>query len=216
MKDLRLISFDVGGTLVDHSFIDSVWNVEIPKLYAARRGVSFKEAKEQVAKEYAVVGRDDIRWYILQYWFDRFKFDICPKELLGSLRQEVRVYPEVSSVLENLRRLYDLVIISNAPEDILSYEIEGLRHYFKRVFSSVTDFGQIKKTPGMYAEVCTALGVRPGQVLHVGDDLCGDFIAPRDSGMHAFHLDRSKKGRDDHTLADLRELQEFLAETQRL
>lgn len=213
MKDLRLISFDVGGTLVDHNFIDAVWNRGVPELYAERKGISLKEAKEQVTKEYAAIGRNDIRWYTLQYWFDRFELDSCPRELLQSLRHEVRVYPEVSSVLENLGRFYDLVVVSNAPIDILCCEIEGLRHYFKRVFSSVTDFSQIKKTPSMYVEICAALGIRPEQVLHIGDDRCSDFIAPREAGMQAFHLDRSMRSRGELTFANLQELQEFLLET---
>ena len=215
MKYLSLISFDVGGTLVDHSFIDSVWNVGIPRLYAERKGVSLEEAKEQVAMEYETVGRNDIRWYILQYWFDRFELDSCPSDLLESLKHEVRLYPEVSSVLECLEQFYELAVVSNAPKDILSYEIEGLRHHFKRVFSSVTDFNQIKKTAGMYVKICAALGIKPGKVLHIGDDRCDDFLAPREAGMHALHLDRSKKRREDLTLTDLKELQEYLIETQK-
>ncbi len=212
MSDLTLISFDVGGTLVDHSFMDSVWNTGIPRLYAEKRGIAFREAKDRVIQEYNRMGRDDIRWYILQYWFDRFDLNGSPTELLESFRHEVVVYPEVSSVLESLGSLFELVVFSNAPVDILSYEIEGLRPHFKRVFSSTTDFGYFRKTAEMYARICEVLALEPGQVLHVGDNEQDDFIAPRKAGMQAFYLDRSGGNTEAPTLTNLNELKELLVD----
>jgi len=213
LSGLKVISFDVGGTLVDHNFVELVWNVGVPRLYAEKNGIPFKEAREHVVREYERVGRADIRWYLLQYWFDLFGLSGSPRELLDSLRHEVRVYPEVPSVLENLERRYDLVVVSNAPIDILSYEIEGLRHYFTQVFSSITDFGLVRKTAEMYTDVCTILGRKPEQVLHIGDDEQSDFEAAREAGMQALHLDRSMEGDKDHTIADLKELEELLPNT---
>jgi len=212
MRDLKLISLDVGGTLVDHSFMDLVWNTGIPTLYAEKRGITLREAREQVTEEYNKVGENDIRWYILQYWFDYFGLKGSPTELLESYRHEVRVYPEVPSVLENLEESYRMVVFSNAPKDILNFEIRGLRTHFMKVFSSTTDFAGFRKTAKMYAKICSILETEPEQALHVGDNEYDDYMAPRKAGMQAFYLDRSGRNLKDLTLTDLRELEELLVD----
>ncbi|MBL7118773.1 HAD family hydrolase [Candidatus Bathyarchaeota archaeon] len=212
MKGLTLISFDVGGTLVDHRFMDLVWNTGIPRLYAEKRGITLQEAREQVTEEYNNIGKNDMRWYILQYWFDHFGLNGSPTDLLESFRHEVRVYPEVPSVLDNLGKTYKIVVFSNAPKDILNYEIEGLRTHFVKVFSSTTDFTSFRKTAKMYTKICNILETEPRQALHVGDNEYDDYLAPRKAGMQAFYLDRSRRNLKDLTLTDLRGLEELLVD----
>lgn len=67
--------------------------------------------------------------------------------------------------------------------------------------------GVAKPSPRAFAEVCAALDLAPGSVLHVGDDHALDVVAAREAGLRAVHLDRTGTGpRDDEritTLADL-------------
>ena len=209
MNRLKLISFDVGGTLVDHNFTELVWNTGIPRLYAEKTGIDLEDARRRITTEYEAVGREDLRWYTLQYWVDLFDLDSSPREIFDLFRTEIRIYPEVPSVLEDLEKQYDLIIISGQPKDMLLFEIAKLQHYFKYFFSSVTDFNKVRKTSDMYAQICISLGVEPRQVLHIGDDKDNDFIAPREAGMQAVYLDRSGRGREDLTLTNLRELLEL-------
>lgn len=211
MSSLKLISFDVGGTLVDHNFTELVWNTGIPKLYAEKTGIDLENARQRITAEYEAVGREDIRWYTLQYWFDILDLDGSLRELFESFKSEIRIYPEVPSVLEDLEKRYDLIVVSGHPKDMLLFEIEQLRHHFKHIFSSVTDFNKVRKTSDMYAQICMSLEIRPEQVLHIGDDKHKDFIAPREAGMQAVHLDRSGRGKEDLTLTNLAELEELLS-----
>lgn len=208
MNRLKLISFDVGGTLIDHNFTELIWNTGIPRLYAEKTGIDLEAAREHIASEYEAVGREDLRWYTLQYWFDLFDLDSSPRDIFELFRSEIRIYPEVPSVLKELEKRYDLIVVSGHPKDMLLFEIAKLRHHFKYVFSSVTDFNKVRKTSDMYAQICLSLGIKPEQVLHVGDDKDNDFIAPREVGMQAIYLDRSgkRRGREDLTLTDLEEL----------
>ena len=211
MSNLKLISFDVGGTLVDHNFTELVWNTGIPKLYAEKTGVDIEDARGRIAAEYEAVGREDIRWYTLQYWLDLFDLDSSSRELFESFKSEIRIYPEVPSVLEDLEKRYDLIVISGHPKDMLLFEIDTLRYHFKHTFSSITDFNKVRKTSDMYAQICISLEVRPEQVLHIGDNKYNDFIAPREAAMQAVHLDRSGREKEDFTLTNLVELQELLS-----
>ncbi|MGC9346159.1 MAG: HAD family hydrolase [Candidatus Bathyarchaeales archaeon] len=204
---LKVVSFDVGCTLIDFYYADYVWNVAIPQLYAKKKDISFEEAKDYVLKEYDRVGSNDIRWYLPEYWFKRFNLDEDPMEVFKSHVDKVRFYPEVPSVLENLSQKYDLIIVSGTPRNVIEIVIEKIKHYFKHIFSSVSGRREVKKTPQFYEMICKILGVEPLAMVHVGDEWYSDFIAPRKVGVKSFFLDRTGEKSGKFVIKDLRELE---------
>ena len=48
---LKVISFDMDGTLVSQDFADAVWLDGLPRLYAEEWGMGFDEARKYVIKE---------------------------------------------------------------------------------------------------------------------------------------------------------------------
>lgn len=173
---LRVVSFDLGGTLIDFYYAEYVWNVSIPQLYARKRGLSFEEARDYVLREYDRLGNNDIRWYLPEYWFKHFNVDENPIEVFRSHIDKVRFHPEVPSVLENLSQKYDLIIASGSPRNVIEIVIEKFNHCFKRIFSSVSDRREVGKTPQFYEMICRVLGIEPKAIVHVGDELYSDFI----------------------------------------
>ncbi|HID90746.1 TPA: HAD family hydrolase, partial [Candidatus Bathyarchaeota archaeon] len=99
LRGIRVVSFDIDGTLVDPSFVDSFWFDRIPRLLARRTGLSLDRAKARVLEEYDDVGDGDLRWYLPDYWLARLKLNVTARELLRGIR--VRVYPEVREVLQD-------------------------------------------------------------------------------------------------------------------
>lgn len=81
---LRVVSFDMGGTFIDFYCADHVWNAAIPQLYARKNDMSFKEARNHVLREYGRISRNDIRWYLPEYWFRYFNLDEDPMEVFKS------------------------------------------------------------------------------------------------------------------------------------
>ncbi|MCX5895597.1 MAG: HAD family hydrolase, partial [Proteobacteria bacterium] len=67
---MKLISFDLDGTLTTPEFVDSVWRVGIPRLYADKNSISFAEAERIISHAYDVMGDDDLKWYDLPFWID--------------------------------------------------------------------------------------------------------------------------------------------------
>ncbi|RPJ61771.1 MAG: hypothetical protein EHM12_05045, partial [Dehalococcoidia bacterium] len=55
-KDIKVISFDVEGTMVTTDFSASIWFEMIPQRYAARRGLSFDGATSRIRQEYDSLG----------------------------------------------------------------------------------------------------------------------------------------------------------------
>jgi len=207
---VKVVSFDVVGTLVDFSYEDYVWKKVIPQLYARERGISLVQAKEYVLKEYDRIGNQDIRWFLPKYWFRHFNLDEDPIAVFASHTDKVRVYPEVSPILESLSQKYDLIIASGTIRPIIEIMIGKLRHYFKHIYSPVTDCQQVIKTPQFYEMICRTLQIAPGELVHVGDEWYPDFISPRSSGIKGVFLDRTGEKTGRRVIKDLGELEDLL------
>jgi len=201
------VSFDMNGTITQGRFVDLVWGEGVPSLYARSRGISLNKAKELVFHEYAEVGDQRTDWYDIRYWFKRFGLGEDWTGLLMSFRNEVAPYPEAVEVLEQMGKEYRLIVTSNASRDFMDIELAaaGLDGYFSNLFSCTTDFGEVKKTPDVYARVCRALSISPEEMAHVGDHLLFDYTAPSQLGIRAFHLDRSAATDGDFVVRDLKQ-----------
>ena len=212
--DIRYISFDLDGTLVDYEFTDLVWHLGIPELYARKEGLDLSQAQEFVLQQYHKVGDEALEWYDLGFWFRRFGLQGSPQDLLKQYAEAVRVYPEVHEVLRKLGRRYRLVVLSNASREFMEVELErgGLRGYLSVALSAVSDFGMVKKEPGFYRRACEFLGVSPREVVHVGDHEKFDKEVPQEVGIRSFLLRRN--GSREGSLRDLWQLCQILEEVQ--
>ena len=210
---IKVFSFDVDGTLVSQEFADCVWLRGIPEAYAAKHALSFEHAFEFVKREYDNIGENRIEWYNIRFWLRKFNLKIPYEKLFEKYEAEVKIYTEVESVLKVLKEAgYVLVVNSNAATEFIDFQIQPIRKYFTHVFSATSDFGELKKSNGHYAQVCEILDVKPQEVVHTGDHFVFDFLSPRRIGITAYYLDRSRdampddNGNDEFVISDLNEL----------
>ena len=203
MKKIQIISFDLDGTLVDQKFNDIIWEREIPRLYAKKKGIEFIQAKDYVIREYKKIGEKDLRWYDLEYWLQRFKIDVPPLAILKKWRREIKVYPDVLPVLKELKkRKYHLIIITCMPRIFLKEKVSGLDTYFERIFSTISDFQQVKNAR-VYRKIADLLKVPPSSILHVGDHPQLDYQEAKEAGFQVFLLRRGKKKESPSSLKEL-------------
>ena len=208
MSKVKVVSFDADGTLVTPDFSQAVWFEGIPSLYARRNGISFQEAKAFIEKEYQVVGDHRIEWYDIKYWLQRFGLGpplASHQQILEDYRHRVSCYPEVTQALSSLSKDYTLIVVSCSTRDFLPYLLDGIEGYFARIFSTVSDYGQVK-TPGFYLEVSRQMHVSPEEMAHVGDLWEQDYLAAKEAGLKAFHLDRRGERKDGSSLRSLADL----------
>ncbi|HUV79635.1 MAG TPA: HAD family hydrolase [Candidatus Bathyarchaeia archaeon] len=214
-EDIKVVSFDVDGTLVSPGFVDCVWLQGIPKAYAETEGLSFEHAFEYVKSEYDNIGEHRIEWYNIDYWLRKFGLDIPYETLFKKYEDEIMIYEEVEGVLTVLEEEgYDLILSSNAATEFIEFQIEPIKRFFSHVFSATSDFGEVKKTNGFFARVCEILAVKPQAVVHTGDHWVFDFLNPRKIGITAYYLDRARKRNvkdevrkeDEFVISDLSEL----------
>jgi len=202
---IRVISLDMDGTLVNTRFVDKVWMEGMPMLYAEKTGLDFPVARSFVVGEYMKVGSDHLEWYDLLYWIDKFGLKVGKEDLLQMYEDEIETYPEVQEVLDHLSESYDLVVTSNAAREFIDFELDGLSDYFREIFSATSDFREVKKSPLIYGTVCAHMGVKPFEVLHIGDHYSYDYESPLEAGLDALFLDRKGERSGREVVGDLRE-----------
>jgi putative hydrolase of the HAD superfamily len=107
------------------------------------------------------------------------------------------LYPEVVDVLRTLRPHYRLAVVSNY-DGRLRFTLEhlGISKFFDHVFIS-SELGADKPDPEIFRRVLKLIGLKPDEVLHVGDDPERDWKAASVAGLPVFHLDRDKNSLRD-------------------
>jgi putative hydrolase of the HAD superfamily len=187
---IRIVSFDLEGTLVDMTFSDMVWNDGLPRLYALNVGLSFNEARRFILSEYAQIGEDRVEWYDIYYWFRRLGLQGNPQDLMNSYREYVHLFPDTLNVLKRLSQKFRLIIVTNSNRLFIDVLAQPIIQYFDHTFSATSDLGLLKKNPETYRRICEVINVAPSEIVHVGDRLQDDFESPREAGVNAYLLDR--------------------------
>jgi len=211
MGNIKVVSFDVEGTLVTPDFSQAVWYEGIPALYAKRNGMGFEEARAMVEKDYREVGDQRREWYDIKYWVQRFQLGDY-REVWDEHKHKVSYYPDVMQVLSSLGKDYTLIVVSSSTREFLPYLLAKIEGYFVRVFSSVSDYGQLK-SPAFYLRVCHEMNILPNEMAHIGDSWQFDFLAPKEAGIEAFYLDRRQERKDERSLTSLIEVEATLLGT---
>lgn len=202
---IKVVSFDMEGTLVSLDFSHKVWHEGIPALYAQAQRLDIEEAGRRVREQYDEVGEHRPEWYDISYWFQRFGLS-DPQSLLEAYLPQMSIYPDAPGTLKRLGQTYPLVIASGSSREFLKLMTGALGHPFERVFSAISDCGH-PKTEAFYHMLCHEMDVLPEEVAHVGDHEHFDYLVPRSLGVQAFHLDRSGKRNGHLRVTDLRQFE---------
>ena len=107
------------------------------------------------------------------------------------------LYPEVIDVLEQLRPLFSLAVISNF-DGRLRFILEhlGISKYFRHIFIS-SELGADKPDPEIFRRALKLIDLKPNEILHVGDDSERDWKAASAAGLSIFRLERPKSSLRD-------------------
>jgi HAD superfamily hydrolase (TIGR01549 family) len=213
MCAVKVVSLDMEGTLIDHAFSHAIWETDIPYLYAEKHRLDLGSARERVLAEYNTVGDRRREWYDVDYWFRRLGLEADWRQLIRERADLIKVYPDAAEALERLSGVYPMIVSSNTIREFLDLQVDAVGHYFTHVYSAPSDFGTVKKDADFYRLIIGSLGVRPCEMVHVGDHLEFDYRAARSLGVRAYHLDRSNETAELDTIHDLVELADLLIDS---
>ncbi len=203
---MKVISFDLDGTLVTDEFSQIVWHKGIPELYAEKHDCELDDAKNFIFQEYEKVGDKAIEWYDIKYWLQFFGLDNNWEKLFKKYEDCIQTYPEVHEVLSTLKQSYQLIITSNAAREFLDTEIDesNISSYFDHIFSATSDFKEVKKTEEFYLRICNMLNINHSQMIHIGDHYEFDYLIPQQLGITSFYLDRKGEREGSAIVKDLK------------
>ena len=208
---IRAILFDAAGTLFfltktvgDHyAYVGRQVGLD---LNAQELGRAFHTAWQQMPPRPAINGpreNDDKGWWrdLVGCVFDQ----VAPS--IGELDRDNffevayehfaepgiwELYPEVPEVLKQLRKRFQLAVISNF-DGRLRFVLQhlGIAKDFAHVFVS-SELGADKPDPEIFRRALKLMHLNAVDVLHVGDDIERDWKAAAAAGLSAFRLDRPR------------------------
>jgi putative hydrolase of the HAD superfamily len=107
-------------------------------------------------------------------------------EVFYAARNQVEVFADVVPALDRLRARFRLMTLSNGNADLRRI---GLAHYFERTLAA-RDVGAAKPDRRIFEALLEDAGLKPRQVLYVGDDPHADVGGARGAGLRAAWVDR--------------------------
>ena len=129
---------------------------------------------------------------------------------------EASAFPETLPAIEALRPHYRLALLSNADDDFLLACLERNRLHFDPIVSS-EEAGAIKPHPAIFERLTREMGLKPEQILYVGDNPWPDVLGGRQAGLRVAWVNRYRLRRPrqvpppDIKVTSLAELVPFLA-----
>jgi putative hydrolase of the HAD superfamily len=102
----------------------------------------------------------------------------------GISRHRLELYPDVKSVLDELRPRFSLAVVSDGQSAWALPEMEatGIDSYFDPIVIS-GDHGFRKPDPRLFQAALDGIGAGPEEVLFVGNDMYRDIFGARRMGM---------------------------------
>lgn len=208
-RKTKVISFDIDGTLIDQRFNNFIWENDIPALVAEKQKCDFAQAKDFCLREYAKLGDKDLRWYEIEYWLEKFDISIPAKEIFKRRENSIIVYDDVVPILEQLKKHgFRIIVITSMPRIFLREKIQKFEHYFDEVFSTISDFRQVK-SPQLYAHIAELIKTSASDILHIGDHHVLDYECSLQAGYTSILIEREKKTKD-FSITHLEEIFDFL------
>ena len=101
-------------------------------------------------------------------------------------RQQVDLYADCAGALARLAGRFPLLALTNGNADV---HLVGIGHLFVGSVGAHT-VGLPKPHKAIFDAAASALGCRPEEVLHVGDDALLDVLAALDAGMQSVWVNR--------------------------
>lgn len=204
LRDVTTLSFDLDDTLwpmrpvlvraeaAMFAWLDTHYprvreRFDRDAMYALRRDV-LREAPERA---------HDLSWLRKRVLAEMAAASDYPETLVDgafdvfdAARNRVRFFEDALPALAALSGRYRLVALSNGNARLGP---TGIARYF-RAHVSARDAGAAKPDQRMFRAAEDAMGARPHEVLHIGDDPRRDVQAALDAGQHAVWVNR--EGRD--------------------
>jgi putative hydrolase of the HAD superfamily len=112
------------------------------------------------------------------------------------------VYDETFAVLDELKRSYKLLLLTNGSPDLQQEKLDGMPDlipYFDSIVIS-GDFGEGKPSSKLFAHAMEKIGITSNEGIMVGDKLTTDILGANRVGMTSVWINRHNAIRNDEII----------------
>lgn len=236
MQPPRALCFDLDDTLLETGSLGraiervcAVLAAENAGLDAARLLEANGEAWEAYwpeVEESWTLGRLDTASLGLEAWIRTLRACDCDDPALATRArdlaweyqwEDLRVFADVMGLLDSLRHVYPLALITNGAADLQREKLRkvAVEPYFSIIVIS-GEAGCCKPDPAVFQVALEKLGVRPEEAWHVGDNPVNDVVGAHEAGLISVWLNRRQAlwpealQRPDYEIGSLAELPDLL------
>ncbi len=211
---IKTIIFDFWGTLVENGtyspvrqvrnilnlrdMLFSEYIIKLERAMMLRKFADLKEAFENVCKEFAISPPPYKLNTLIGMWNKNW--------LLA------KPYPETIQLLGELKKNYKLVLISNTDNFSVEPVLKkfDLEKYFDLILLSYKT-GILKTDKQMFEQALKNFGIKPEEVIMVGDSIESDIKPAEEFGIKAVLVDRRNRRQDfPNRILKLDEIKSFL------
>lgn len=201
---IRAVTFDLDDTLYNNAPCIGAAEIWFADLLSSRyhlptqcREVSFWKIHKARTQERQPELGNDVTLLRAQALVDTFAFLGCP--LKGGLqeglaltyefiarRSQVRVPESTFAFLAAIRRLVPIAALSNGNIDLQAAGLQGIFAFDLR--PSLQPGCRAKPHPDLYLQAAARFGIRPQELLHVGDESLTDVQGAKNAGVQCAWL----------------------------
>ena len=200
---ITTIIFDVFGTLFQVGEGGSARKIT-HNILACDKEVDYEQFvrewkayyKAHTAPENEFLKERDIFISRIQMFYDRFEVDRDAEADTDALLADAflrRAFEEAKQVIEELRKEYKVFIGSNTDNDVLASVMEKNGISVDKVYTS-ENLRCYKPGWEFFSKILADNGLKPEEVLFVGDSVSDDILGPKALGIKTVLVDREGKG----------------------
>lgn len=185
---IKLLSFDLQGTLTDHEFSSEVWLELLPKVFKRAQNKMRRCDFDALLEDFKQIKENDRRYYDIHYWLKRAGSAETVCSLVSKAKIKPRIFPTMKKIVQEFGKRFHLIVISATTKEFINLELKSSGVKFKKVYSSYDDFSGAGKPAAIFTQVSKEWGFKPEECFHTGDHRLMDGESPRDAGWHSLYL----------------------------
>lgn len=195
-NDFQALTFDCYGTLIDWESgilgaikpILSAYGVQIED----REIIEYYSKFEPAIQQQGYIKYREVLKKIVQQFGDRFGFVPTATEIesLPESLQNWQPFPDTIEALQQLKKKYKLVIISNVDDDLFATTAKNLNIGFDEIITA-EQAKSYKPSLNNFKLAFSRIGIPQAQILHVAASLYHDIIPARSLGLTTVWVNRN-------------------------
>jgi putative hydrolase of the HAD superfamily len=165
---IKYVLLDMDGTLLDKYFDDYFWEHLLPEKYAAKKGMTFGRAREELLARYKI-HEGTLNWTDIDFWSKEVDIDI--PALKEQMRHLIEVHPHVEDFLKTMRRhKKKIFLLTNAHYKVLDIKLRKteIGKYFDAAITSF-EIGYPKERLEFWEKTASLLGFDKEKSLFIDD-----------------------------------------------